>query len=193
MSKAEVILLKPVENLGAESDLVTVKSGYARNYLIPQGIAVPVTQANQRRLAVLKQRRAERETNELQHAKDLRNSFGKLRLMMSVRTGDDGKLFGSVTNHQIAEELEKQFEIHLDRRKIKIAQPIKSIGEYQVDMHLHHDVHAALTVIVNSTNPDVKLPDPKAEAAKAEAAAKVEAEKRPARPKRPRKEAPAAE
>ncbi len=163
MAKADVILLKPVENLGVESDLVTVQAGYARNFLIPQGIAVPVTQANQRRIEALKKRRDEREAYELEHARELKASFAKLKLVMAVRTGDDGKLFGAVTNHHIADELQQQFEITIDRRKIDTGKPIKVMGEYDVDMALHTDVHATLRVIVNSTNPEARLPEPKRE------------------------------
>ncbi len=184
MAKADVILLKPVENLGAESDLVSVKAGYARNYLIPQGIAVPVTQANQRRIEALQKRRTDREAYELEHARELKAGFSKLKLMMAVRTGDDGKLFGSITTHHIADELASQFEIHIDRRKIDIGKPIKVMGEYDVDMALHADVHATLKVVITSTNPEAKLPEPKKE----ERNDAGDDRGRPRRPRAPRKD-----
>lgn len=159
MAKTDVILLKPVEHLGAESDQVSVAAGYARNYLIPEGLAIPVTAGNKRRLEALKKRREQREAEELQHAKDLESSFKSLKLYLNVRTGDDGKLFGAVTNKQIADELKSHFDIEIDRRKINIEEPIKLMGDYYVDMALHHDVHAKLHVIVKSTNPNAKLPE----------------------------------
>lgn len=172
MAKTDVILLKPVEHLGAESDQVSVAAGYARNYLIPEGLAIPVTDANKRRLAALAKRRETREADELQHAKDLEASFRTLKLYLNVRTGDDGKLFGAVTNSSIADELKKQFDIEIDRRKIKLAEPIKLMGDYEIDMALHHDVHAQLHVIVKSTNPNAKLPEEKKDDEKAEEAKK---------------------
>ncbi|MBL6763750.1 MAG: 50S ribosomal protein L9 [Verrucomicrobiae bacterium] len=168
MAKTDVILLKPVEHLGAESDQVAVASGYARNYLIPEGLAIPVTAGNKRRLDALAKRRAAREAEELQHAKDLEASFRTLKLYLNVRTGDEGKLFGAVTNANIAEELKKQFDIDIERRKISLEEPIKLMGDYHIDMALHHDVHAQLHVIVKSTNPNAKLPEEKKEKEAAE-------------------------
>ena len=102
MAKTKVILTRNVDNLGGEADNVEVTAGYARNYLIPQGFAVPVTRANKRQLEVLQQRRAEREVNELSGAEELAKSVSKLVLLIKVRTGDDGKLFGSVTSIMIS-------------------------------------------------------------------------------------------
>jgi len=172
MAKQEVILLKPVEHLGAESDQVAVAAGYARNYLIPEGLAIPVTAANKRRLDALAKRREQREAEELQHAKDLENSFKTLKLYLNVRTGDDGKLFGAVTATNIADELKGHFDIEIDRRKIHIGDPIKIMGDYHVDMNLHPEVHTQLHVIVKSTNPNAKLPEKKKDGEKAEGAKK---------------------
>ncbi|MGB0581586.1 MAG: 50S ribosomal protein L9 [Limisphaerales bacterium] len=163
MAKQEVILLKPVEHLGAESDQVAVAAGYARNYLIPEGLAIPVTAANKRRLDALAKRRDQREAEELQHAKDLEASFKTLKVYLSVRTGDDGKLFGAVTATNIADELKSHFDIDIDRRKIHLDAPIKLMGDYYVEMNLHAEVHTKLHVIIKSTNPNAKLPEKKAD------------------------------
>lgn len=163
MAKTEVILLKPVEHLGSESDQVNVAAGYARNYLIPEGLAIPVTAANKRRLDALAKRRDAREAEELQHAKDLEASFKSLKLYLNARTGDEGKLFGAITNANISEELKKQFDIDIERRKIDVKEPIKLMGDYHIPINLHADVHADLHVIVKSTNPNAKLPEPKQE------------------------------
>ena len=102
MAKTEVILTHNIVGLGAESDHVKVAAGYARNYLLPQGLAVPVTGANKRRLEVLKQRRGEREAHEFNTMSELSKSITKLTCLLKVKTGDDGKMFGSVTAGTIA-------------------------------------------------------------------------------------------
>lgn len=157
MAKVEVILTHPIVGLGAESDQVKVAAGYARNYLLPHGLAIPLTQSNKKRLESLQKRRAEREATELNAMTELAKSLGKMTLTIAVKTGDDGKLFGSVTNGTIADELKKQFEVTLDKRKIHLEKPIKSVGEHEAEMRLHHGVHTTLKVIVNSSNP---LPAP---------------------------------
>ena len=153
MAKTEVILTQPIIGLGAESDQVKVAAGYARNYLLPQGLAIPLTQSNKRRLEALQRRRAERESTELNAMTELAKSLGKMTLTITVKAGEDGKLFGSVTNGTIADELKKQFEVTLDKRKIHIEKPIKAIGEHEIEMRLHTGVHTTLKLIVNSNNP----------------------------------------
>lgn len=153
MAKVEVILTHPIVGLGAESDQVRVAAGYARNFLLPHGLAIPLTQGNKRRLEALQKRRAEREATELNAMTELAKSLGKMTLTISVKTGDDGKLFGSVTNGTIADELKKQFEVILDKRKIHLEKPIRSVGEHEAEMRLHHGVHTTLKVIIASSNP----------------------------------------
>src|SRR5881409_3425305 len=129
MAKTEVILTQPIVGLGAESDQVKVAAGYARNYLFPQGLAVPLTGANKRRLEVLRQRRAEREAHDFNTMSELAKSISKLIAVITVKTGDDGKMFGSVTAGTIADQLKTQFEVTLDKRKIHLDQPIRGLGE----------------------------------------------------------------
>lgn len=153
MPKTDVILIKPIIGLGGESDQVKVAAGYARNFLIPYGFAVPMNGANKRRIEVLRQRRAEREAHELNAMTDLAKSVGKLLCVITVKTGEDGKMFGAVTNGQIADELKRQFDIALEKRKIVLEKPIKTLGEHEIDLHLHHDVKATLKVRVESSTP----------------------------------------
>jgi large subunit ribosomal protein L9 len=153
MAKTDVILTSNIIGLGAESDQVTVAAGYARNYLIPEGMAIPVTGANKRRLEVLRQRRAEREAHELNTMTELSKSLQQLVLVIKVKTGDDGKMFGSITNGAIADELRHQFDISLDKRKIQLAEPIKTVGDHEIEMHLHQDVKGTLKLRVESTTP----------------------------------------
>jgi large subunit ribosomal protein L9 len=149
--KTEVILTSNIVGLGGESDQVKVAAGYARNYLLPQGLAIPVTQANKRRLEALKQRRAEREAHEFNTMSELAKGVTKLICVIKVKTGEDGKMFGTVTAGMIADELKHQFDITLDKRKIHLAHPIRTLGEQEVELRLHHDVNAMLKIRVEST------------------------------------------
>lgn len=153
MAKTEVILTHNIVGLGGESDQVRVASGYARNYLIPHRLAIPVTQANKRHIEALKQKRAEREAHEFNTMTELAKGINKLICIVKVKTGDDGKLFGSVTTGMIADELKHQFDIALDKKKIHLENPIRGLGEFEVALNLHHDVKSTLKVRVESLNP----------------------------------------
>ncbi len=174
MAKTQVILTSNIVGLGAESDRVKVAAGYARNYLLPQGLAIPLTAANKRRLEALRQRRAEREAHEFNTMNELAKSLSKLICVVTVKTGDDGKMFGTVTNGTIADQLETQFDVVLDKKKIHLEQPIKQLGEYEVELRLHPEVKGQLKVRVESSTP---LPPP-------EAAPAVEEKKEEAKPER---------
>lgn len=153
MPKTEIILTHNVVGLGAESDQVKVAAGYARNYLFPQGLAVPLNSANKRQIEALKKRRVDREAKELQTMSELAGALSKLTLVIAVKTGEDGKMFGSVTSSQIVDELRHQFEAHVDKRKIILPHPIKTLGEHNIELHLHPDVNCTLKVRINSSNP----------------------------------------
>src|SRR6266850_1609813 len=158
MPKTEVILTHNIVGLGAESDHVKVAPGYARNYLYPQGLAVPVTGANKRRLEVLRQRRAERESHELTTMTELSKSLSKLICVITVKTGEDGKMFGTVTTGMIADQLKTQFEVSLDKRKIHIEHPIRTLGDHEVELRLHTGVTTNLKLRVESSTPLPALP-----------------------------------
>src|SRR5258705_12402588 len=157
MLKPEVILTHNIVGLGAESDHVKVSPGYARNYLFPQGFAIPLTAANKRRIEALRQRRAEREAHEFNTMSELSKSISKLTCTIKVKTGDDGKMFGSVTSGSIADELKHLFDITLDKKKIHLEHPIKTLGEHDVELRLHPEVTTTLKVHIESTTP---LPQP---------------------------------
>ena len=165
MAKTEVILTHNIVGLGAESDQVKVAAGYARNFLFPQGLAIPLTSANKRRLEALKQRRAEREAHELNTMTDLAKSLSKLVCVLTAKTGEDGKMFGAVTAGMIADQLKTQFDVSLDKKKIHLEQPIRALGEHDVELRLYQDVNATLKVRVESSTP---LPAPAAPAPAAE-------------------------
>jgi large subunit ribosomal protein L9 len=176
MARIEVILTHSVAGLGAESDHVKVAAGYARNHLIPQGLAIPLTAANKRRLEVLRQRRAERESHEYNTMSELGRSIGKLVLVLKVRTGEDGKLFGSVTANTIVEELKHQFDVTLERKKVHLDGPLRGTGDHDVELRLHPEVTANLKVRIESTNPAVQQAAAAAAEAKATEAKAAEAE-----------------
>src|SRR3954470_17795941 len=113
MPKTEVILTHNIVGLGGESDHVKVAAGYARNFLFPQRLAIPLTHANKRRIEALKQRRAEREAHEFNTMSDRARGVGKLLCVVKVKSDEDGKVFGSVTTGMIADELMHQFDISL--------------------------------------------------------------------------------
>jgi len=188
MAKTEVILTSNIIGLGGESDQVKVAAGYARNYLLPQRLAIPVTQANKRHLEALKKKRAEREAHEFNSMSELAKGVSKLICVIKVKTGEDGKMFGTVTTGTIADELKQQFDISLDKRKIHLEQPIRTLGEHEVELRLHHDVNATLKLRIESTTP---LPAP-AEVP-AEAKEEVRTEKRGRRSEAQAEAAPEAE
>jgi len=154
MAHNEVLLIKPVEDLGAEGDQVKVRAGYARNYLLPRGIAVPLTRANRKQVEALKKRRAEREAQELSGAKDIAAKLEKIRVAFAVKTGEGGKMFGAVTANDIHEKL-VQAGLAIDKRRIQLHTPVKALGQHTVKIKLHAEVSVDLNFDVVSENPIV--------------------------------------
>jgi len=177
--KTEVILTHNIVGLGAESDQVKVAAGYARNYLFPQRMAIPLTQANKRQIEALRQRRAEREAHEFNTMTELAKALSKLICVLKAKAGEDGKMFGSVTAGMIADELKHQFDISLDKKKIHLEHPIRALGDYEVELHLHAEVKSMLKVRVESSTPVVaSAPEAAPGEAKAEEGKKPRTEKR---------------
>jgi large subunit ribosomal protein L9 len=178
MAYREVLLVKPVEGLGGEGDQVKVRAGYARNYLLTRKIAVPLTGANRKQVEALKKRRAEREQNELNGAQELARKLEKTSLAFAVKTGEGGKMFGAITAQDIHDKLAAS-GVELDKRKIQLFTPVKTLGKHTVKIKLHAEVAVDLPFDVVSENPiEMAAPEPEAQADRGE--------KRPER--RPRKE-----
>ncbi|MEI8342228.1 MAG: 50S ribosomal protein L9 [Verrucomicrobiota bacterium] len=153
MATSEVILIENIPGLGAEADVVKVKAGYARNFLIPQGKAYEVTPASLKKINSLKAKRAEREARELNEADDLGRKINKLKITMILETGERGKAFGSVTAKDLADKLKSELGgIEIDRHKIVLDRPIKDTGAHEIIIKLHHDVTATLNLNVKSAN-----------------------------------------
>lgn len=158
MSKTKLILTDNVVGLGSESDMVEVASGYARNFLLPQGRAIPASAGNERYLDSLKKKRAQREFQEQQNMQALKESLDKLPpLVITVKTGEGGKMFGSVTVGMICDEMKNQFDVELDKRKVALEKSIRDLGDHEVELKLHADITGTLKVKVESENP---LPEP---------------------------------
>lgn len=157
MPSTELILTDNVPGLGAEADIVKVRRGYARNYLLPQGKAHEVTAANMRQLENLKKKRAEREAHELNEAEELSRRISKMRVTFTLETGETGKAFGSLTAQDIVTRIKNEIGADIDRHKIVLEHPIKTTGEHSVAIKLHHDVPTNFVFQVKSTE------EPKAE------------------------------
>jgi large subunit ribosomal protein L9 len=163
--KTEVILTHNIVGLGAESDQVKVAAGYARNYLFPLRLAVPLTQVNERHIGALRQRRAEREAHEFNTMTELSKALSKLICIIKVKAGEDGKMFGSVTAGMITDELKHQFDISLDKKKIHLEHTIRATGDHEVELYLHPEVKGTLKVRVESLT-SVTAPPPESAPAK---------------------------
>lgn len=143
----EIILQEDVENLGSAGDVVDVKPGYARNFLIPRGLARRATAGNLKRIQEERRRREKAATRERQVAEDLSERLEGLSLSFSVRAGEEGRLFGSVTASDIADRLAEQ-GLEVDRRTLQLEEPIKELGVYRVSVDLHAEVRPELKIWV---------------------------------------------
>jgi large subunit ribosomal protein L9 len=152
MAHSEVLLVKPVEGLGGEGDQVKVRAGYARNYLLPRNVAVPVTNANRKQVEALKKRRGEREAQELNGAQEIARKLEKTSLAFAVTTGEGGKMFGAVTVADIHDKLVAA-GFTIDRKRIHLHTPVKALGKHEVKVKLHADVSVDLSFDVVSENP----------------------------------------
>jgi len=154
MATHEILLLKPVENLGGEGDQVKVRAGYARNFLLPRGLALPLTKSNRKQVDALKKRRAERETQELAGAQALAQKLEKTGLAFAVKTGEGGKMFGAITAADIHDKLVAA-GFTIDRKKVHLYTPVKTLGQHTAKVKLHPEVTVELPFDVVSENPIV--------------------------------------
>ncbi len=138
----DIILLQDLENVGSKFEIVTVKNGYGRNYLIPQGIAEIANDTNRRKLDEYKRKEMAKETAELRKYQVIADAIQGKVLKIGAKAGTTGKIFGSVTNVQIAAALVEQLNVEIDRRKIVLPDEVKTIGTYTAILDLHSDVDA---------------------------------------------------
>ncbi len=143
----DLILRQDVATLGKAGQMVRVKPGYARNFLLPQGLAFEATAGNKKRMEAETRAREVRNASERAGAEQLAGRLGSVTLRFPAKAGEDGRLFGSITTADIAEKLMAQ-GIDIDRRRIELEHPIKQLGFHSVPVKLHHDVHADVKVEV---------------------------------------------
>jgi large subunit ribosomal protein L9 len=143
----EVLLMNDIEGLGAEGDVLEVAEGYARNYLLPRGLAAPVTEATRRGLEKRRAQREAQQAEQRQNAEGLGRALNQASVTLTVKAGEEGKLFGSVTSADIRDALAEQgFE--LDRRQIALDEALRELGVYTVGVRLHPEVEASVKVWV---------------------------------------------
>ena len=143
----EVILREDIKSLGRAGEMVRVKPGYARNYLLPQGLAYEATEGNRKRIAAETRVRTARDQAERTDAERLAGTLSGLELRLTGKAGEEGKLFGSITSQDIADALARE-GYTIERRRIEMDHPIKSTGSHTVSVRLHPEVHAELRVSV---------------------------------------------
>jgi large subunit ribosomal protein L9 len=160
MSHSEVLLLKPIDGLGGEGDLVKVRAGYARNYLLPLHFAVPVNLANRRHIESLKTKRISREAKDLEGARDIAARLKNVTLAFAVKTGDGGKMFGSITQADIFTKLVEQ-GYPVEKKRVHIAGGhVKTLGKHEATVKLHADISVEVAFEVVSENPIVEVAKP---------------------------------
>ncbi len=139
MATANVLLIDQVEGLGAEGDEAKVRAGYARNYLIPKKLAIPLTKANRKRIESLKRARALRETNEIETAHALKAKLEDVHIAIQAKIGQQGKMFGAVTARDLYDHIAAE-GVEIDRDKIQLYNPIKTMGKHVTRIKLHPEV-----------------------------------------------------
>jgi len=143
----EIILREDVQHLGKVGEVVKVKDGYARNYLLPKGLAYPATEANKKKIAYEGERLAKQRAVEKSAAETEATKLADVQLTFAVKVGEEEKLYGSVTASDIQRKLE-ELGIHVDKRKIDLHEPIRELGDFQVGIKIHPDVRPQVRVTV---------------------------------------------
>jgi large subunit ribosomal protein L9 len=144
----QVILTQDVEKIGQRGDIVDVSRGYVRNFLVPRGLAEVATPSKLEEARRRMEEAAERERRLAERAGEIAGTLNKSVITIEARTGEDERLFGSVTAANIADAIERARGVHIDRRRIRLEEPIKSLGTHQVPVQVHGDVEASVKVIV---------------------------------------------
>lgn len=144
----KIILTQEVPGLGIPGDVVTVKDGYGRNYLMPRGFAVAWTRGGQKQVDQIKRARKVREVRGRDHAEEIRKELESLVVTLPARAGDAGRLFGSITNADVADAVKKAGGPLLDKRKVSLSTHVKTLGKYSATVQIHPEVSATVTLDV---------------------------------------------
>jgi large subunit ribosomal protein L9 len=146
----KLILTREVAKLGSAGDVVTVKDGYARNFLLPRGAAIAWTLGGEKQIEGIRRARAAREVRDIDHAKEIKAALEAAKISLAVKTGTAGRLFGSVTDKDIAAAIKSTTKIDIDRHAIKTTGHIKKTGNYSVKVSLGHSVVATVSFSVTA-------------------------------------------
>ncbi len=165
MASTDILLLSPIENLGNEGEQVKVRAGYARNYLLPRKLALPVNRANKKYVEALAKRREERLAHEKDHAQRTAERLQTLHIAIPVKTGEGGKMFGSVTANDLLARLAEE-GVEVGKKQINLYTPVKSLGKHTTTFKLHSEISIDLEWEVVSENP-IEETEGEADAAKA--------------------------
>ena len=143
----EIILREDVQNLGKAGEVVKVRDGYARNYLLPHGLAYAATEGNKKRIVFEADRLAKQRSAERASAETAAQALASVELVFTMKVGEEDKLYGSVTAGDVQRKLEER-GIHIDKRKVELAEPLRALGEYRVGLRIHPDVRPEILVRV---------------------------------------------
>ena len=144
----QVILTRDVEKVGQQGDIVDLSRGYVRNFLVPRGLAEVATAGKLEEARRTMEEAAERERRTAERAEEIAEILNKSVITIEARTGEDERLFGSVTAANIADSIQRAREVHVDRRKVRLDEPIRALGTYQIPIGVHGDIEATVKVIV---------------------------------------------
>jgi large subunit ribosomal protein L9 len=142
----KIILKADVKDVGKKGELVNASDGYARNYLFPRNLAVEANEGNIKTLENQRAKEAKKKSEELQSAKEFAKKLSELQITIKVKTGDNGKLFGSITSKDISDQIKKEHSIDIDKKKIVLDDAIKVTGVYEVEVKVYPEVHGKLKV-----------------------------------------------
>ena len=148
----KVILCADIKNVGKKDEVINASDGYARNFLFPRKLAVPADKENMSKLQAKQESKEYKRGLELEEAKKVANKLNELTLKIKTKSGENGKLFGSITSKEISQNLEEQYKISIDKKKINLKEPIKNIGTTIVDIKLFEGVTAKLKVMIIEGN-----------------------------------------
>lgn len=144
----KVILKADIKGVGKKGEIINASDGYARNFLFPRGLAIEANDGNMKIYEAQKASQAKKKEEELKNAKELANKISEVSVSLKVKSGENGKLFGSITSKDIAEELKKQHGIDIDKKKIALNEAIKIAGTFMVDVKVYPEVSAKLKVMI---------------------------------------------
>lgn len=147
----KLILTQEVENLGIPGDIVEVKDGYGRNFLVPRGMAIAWTKGGEKQIEQIKRAREVRTVRNLDHAKEIKGQLEGLKVAIAAKAGESGQLFGRITEKEIAEAIKKAGGPEVDRRRIEVAAPVKHLGQHSAVIAIHPEVVATVAFDVVST------------------------------------------